>query len=674
MNMNSGGWFQTRAAQLLAGGIVLLLYGLARPAPEDSDEIAALAARFRFTTEALPGVPGPEPRSLRPVSPAYQRIQAWLSSVGGAVALHDLDADGLPNDVCYVDTSTNQVIVAPVPGTPARYTPFTLEATPLPYDSATMAPMGCLPRDLNEDGWADVVVYYWGRTPVAFLQRPGTPGQPLTLTAPAFVRQELVAESPSRPGRQRWYTNAATFADIDGDGHPDFIVTNYFPDGSRLLDANSPEPEVMQDSMTRAFNGGHNCFLLWQDAASGASPSVRFTEASASLDEHIVRAWTLAVGAADLDGDHLPEIYFANDFGPDRLLHNRSRPGQLHFGLLEGEKHFDTPNSRVLGRDSFKGMGVDFGDVNADGLLDIYVSNISAEYSLFESHFLFESTGEVARMKDGVAPYLDQGEPRGVARSGWGWDSKLADFDNDGVLEAVQATGFLKGSRNCWPELQELATGNDLLLHVPSAWPRFQAGDDLSGHQHNRFFVRDARGRFHDLAPALGINTTEVTRGIAIADIDGDGALDFAAGNQWESSFIYRNRAPAPGSFLGLRLLRPIAGSPTGSPGTATTVEAGLGPVGGKGTPALGASATVHLPDGRLLVGQVDGGNGHSGKRSPELHFGLGSAGSLGSKAAGAPAELAVDLTWRDSTGRVHRKTLGLRPGWHTVLLGADGQ
>ena len=355
--MNTGGWFRGRAAQLLAGGIVLLLYGLARPAPENDDEVAALAARFRFEQAALPEVPGPEPRSLRPVSPAFERIQAWLSSVGGAVALHDLDADGLPNDVCYVDTRTNQVIVAPVPGTPARYAPLTLEVTPLPYDGATMAPMGCLPRDLNEDGWADVVVYYWGRTPVAFLQRPGTPGQPSALTAPAFVRQELVPASPSQPGVQRWYTNAATFSDIDGDGHSDFIVTTYFPDGSRLLDAHSPEPEVMQDSMTRAFNGGHNRFLLWQDASSGAAPSVRFTEASASLDEHVVRAWTLAVGAADLDGDLLPEIYFANDFGPDRLLHNRSRPGQLHFGLLEGEKHFDTPNSRVLGRDSFKAWG-----------------------------------------------------------------------------------------------------------------------------------------------------------------------------------------------------------------------------------------------------------------------------------------------------------------------------
>src|SRR3712207_7095987 len=45
--------------------------------------------------------------------------------------------------------------------------------------------------------------------------------------------------------------------------------------------------------------------------------------------EEVAHSWTLAVGAADLDGDLLPELYFANDFGPDRLLHNRSQPGEL---------------------------------------------------------------------------------------------------------------------------------------------------------------------------------------------------------------------------------------------------------------------------------------------------------------------------------------------------------
>ena len=80
------------------------------------------------------------------------------------------------------------------------------------------------------------------------------------------------------------------------------------------------------------------------------------------------------------------------------------------------------------------------------------------------------------------------------------------------------------------------------------------------------------------------------------------------------------------------------------------------------GSPAIGAFATVRLADGRKLVAQVDGGSGHSGKRSPDLHFGLGNWP--------ADADLNVEIDWRDAAGQRHHSTLQLKPGWHTVLLG----
>src|SRR5262249_35188082 len=159
-----------------------------------------------------------------------------------------------------------------------------------------------------------------------------------------------------------------------------------------------------------------------------------------------------------LDGDLLPEVYLSNDFGPDRLLHNRSTPGRFHFVPLEGERQLGTPSSFVMGKDSFKGMGVDFGDLNGDGLLDIYVSNMTAKRALMESHYVWLSTGQIQRMKEGIAPYVQASEKLGLSRSGWSWDCRLVDFNNDGVLEAIQANGFLKGEVNRWPELQSLGT------------------------------------------------------------------------------------------------------------------------------------------------------------------------------------------------------------------------
>jgi hypothetical protein len=327
--------------------------------------------------------------------------------------------------------------------------------------------------------------------------------------------------------------------------------------------------------------------------------------------------------------------------------------------VLQGVRTVATPRSKVLGGDSFKGMGVDFADLNGDGWLDIYVSNIAGPWALEESHFVWMSTGRPERMREGVAPYVDQSEPLGLSRSSWGWESRLADFDNDGVSEAVQAIGFVRGRTNRWPELHEIAMGNDQLLSSPGSWHRFEAGEvDLDGHDHARFFVRDAAGRYHDLAERVGLGTPQVTRGIATGDVDGDGDLDMAVANQWDVSRYYRNDAPRPGAFLGLHLVLPANAAVA-----ATAVRPGH-PAGGVRTrPAVGASATVHLPDGSVRTAQVDGGAGHSGKRAPGLHFGLGEVPP--------DARLRVEVRWRGTDGRMRAETLRLGPGWHTVVLGA---
>ena len=61
------------------------------------------------------------------------------------------------------------------------------------------------------------------------------------------------------------------------------------------------------------------------------------------------------------------------------------------------------------------------------------------------------------------------------------------------------------------------------------------------------------------------------------------------------------------------------------------------------------------------MIAQVDGGNGHSGARSPELHFGLGKIKP--------DSHLPVEINWRDSTGQTHQESISLLPGRHEVLL-----
>lgn len=636
--MSSRGVLRRSSGCVAAIMLSVVCYALARLPTPASSEMAALASRFSFRRFPLPEAPGHPPyRFVRQVHPSLERISAWVCSLGAAVTLADLDGDGLPNDLVLVDPRTDRVTVAPAPGTPGRFEPFELETSFWSgdsYDRSTLAPMGSVAGDFNEDGRPDLLVYFWGRTPVLYLRRVGGPDDGLAPTA--YVPRELLDSG------DRWYSNSALQADFDGDGHVDLLIGGYFQEGARILDPRAAGTVVMHEGKARALNGGLDHFFLWRAATVGADPTVRYQEVSGVLSDEVSRGWTLAMGAADLDGDLLPELYLANDFGPDRLLHNRSTPGHLRFAVLEGRRGFTTPKSCVVGHDSFKGMGVDFGDLNGDGFLDIYVSNIATKFGLTESHFLWMSTGAIEDMKEGIAPYVHASEQLGLSRSGFAWEARLADFDNDGTLEAIQACGFIKGTINRWPELQALGTSNDRIVHDPRLWPSFRPGADLSGHDANPFFVRAADGRYQDIAPLLGLADPMVSRGIATADVDGDGRLDFVTANQWGPSYLFRNESPRAGAALELRLIR------------------------ANGSPAIGAVARVNLPDGRRLVAQVDGGSGHSGRRSPDIHFGLG--------AVEPTRPVPVEMAWRDPEGRTHQGSLEVLPGLTTIELTTDAR
>jgi enediyne biosynthesis protein E4 len=633
---------------------------LPRPAP---GEVARLAERFRFAWQRLPPTPMPPGGAVFGINQTATHMQFYFYQIGASAALGDLDGDGLPNDLCLTDPRTKTVTVMPVPGTGARYAPFVLDAGPL-VDRVTEHPSVCRIADMNEDGLADVFVAYWGRPPLLFLRRAPAdlkPGAPLSLAS--FKVVELVAHAEG----QRWWTATATFADVDGDGHQDIVIGNYYPDGAELTDARSDRPFEMNDSFSRARNGGTSRVFLYTGSESGPEPAVRYRDAGPVFPNGGSHAWTLAVGAADLDHDGLSDLYIANDFGPDQLLWNRSRPGHVKLVELHGESGFLRPTSMVIGQDSFKGMGVDFGDVNGDGIFDMCVSNIASDFALQESHFLWASTGRLERMAAGVAPWVDRADELGVAHSAWAWDCKFEDFDNDGVLELVQATGLVKGEVNRWPDLAQVGAGNDVFTKYQRSWPRFLVGSDVDGSYPSPFWAMGSEGRFVDLAAAVLPGLPTPSRGIAIADVDGDGDPDMVFANFREDSVFVENRQTSGNRFLGLHLLLPVAGrgGAAGGPAPPAGIRVHPGhPAWREGTPAIGAFVEATIPGGRRQIRQVDGGNGHSGQRSPEVRFGLG-------KTAGE--RIAVRITWRDLQGRLHHDSLSLAPGYHTVVLAGAG-
>jgi enediyne biosynthesis protein E4 len=619
-----------------------LLYLLAQEPSLSSQALQRLADGFQFSEVSLVKS-GSFFQEVRAVNQGLLKVNAWVSSVGSSIAVGDLDGDGYPNDLCLVDPRLDLVFVLPVPpsaGEPLRFTQKILPSPPV-FFPEVMAPFGCRMGDLNEDGRMDLLVSFGGRPPAAYLQVGFLDFQP----------QEILPTEK----RQSWITTNITLADLNGDSHLDIILGHYFQDDFSILDAEDGETQtVMPESMSRALNGGSNRFLLWR-GATREPPSVVYEEVSASVPEEVLTGWTLGLGVADLNDDLLPEIYFANDFGKDRLLVNHSTRDRLQFELAEGKHSPLRPPSYELGRDSFKGMGVEFADLNRDGQLDIYVSNVG-EYEFMEGHYLYMSNGNSSLLNQGVAPYENLGMRMGLHKSGWGWGVRLADFNNDGELEALQATGFIQGEVDQWPEFQELSFCSNAFMDQIAFWPRFAVGDDVAGYQKNPFHVLH-EDYYYDISTPLKMDQPTLARGIATSDIDGDGDLDLLFSNQWSPSLYYRNDCKNCGTYLGLNLVLPL--DPVSYE---TQIETGLGAKLALSRPAFGATARLKTGKFSGRLSYVDGGSGHSGQRSPQIHFGLGQQHQN--------EPVVVELRWRDIRGQVHQKDLKLRPGWYTIYLG----
>jgi hypothetical protein len=177
------------------------------------------------------------------------------------------------------------------------------------------------------------------------------------------------------------------------------------------------------------------------------------------------------------------------------------------------------------------------------------------------------------------------------------------------------------------------------------------------------FWVLGSNGRYVDVSTILFPGLTSPTRGIAVADVDGNGYPDMVFANFWADSVYIKNQSQG-NRFLGLHLLLPVnAGDGAAKLPAATRIHDGH-PTWREGTPAIGAFVEIEMPDGRRQIRQVDGGNGHSGQRSPEIRFGLGRISAT---------KIPVRITWRDFHGSLHHDVFSLAPGYHTIVLAAQG-
>lgn len=231
------------------------------------------------------------------------------------------------------------------------------------------------------------------------------------------------------------------------------------------------------------------------------------------------RAFTLDFGIADLDNDSWPDIVVAGDFGTSFILWNS-----------EG-KTFTSSKSSLFKNES--AMGIAFYDINEDGFLDIFITQIFDENRILAACPTgrpCETSGNIVLMSQGPREYKDFGKNSGMFNGAWGWGATIQDLDNSGFPEIIQGSG--------------------LLVQDPGGLWKFRKGDTFIFKQQTPSNGTDA-GIWSDVANEWGADATGATSSVLSYDFFSTGHPPLVLGPRKYNSLIYlENNISSKGNWV----------------------------------------------------------------------------------------------------------------------------
>lgn len=329
----------------------------------------------------------------------------------------------------------------------------------------------------------------------------------------------------------------SSFFDYDNDGDLDMFLINTpvdFAYTNRLF----KRQEVHADKSFKSLKGYDQ---LFENQGNG-----KFEEVTEKAGIQPDIGFGLSVLTADFNQDGWTDIYIGNDFmTPD------------YFYINKGDGTFEEVSEKAMKHTSYYSMGADIGDINNDGLLDLFVLDMMPEdykrsktsmsmmppekfFTMVDWGNHYQYMHNVLQLNNGNQTFSEIAQMAQVEKTDWSWTPIIEDFDNNGYSDIFVTNGIKRDVTNqdYTAKIRELEqslgrklTFAEVLDKIPS--------QKLS----NYAFSNNGDLTFKKVSTAWGLTTPSFSSGAASADFDLDGDLDLVVNNIDDEAFIFENQS-----------------------------------------------------------------------------------------------------------------------------------
>lgn len=466
-------------------------------------------------------------------------ITLYSNFYGGAgVGVGDLNNDGL-QDIYFAGNLVADKLYLNKGG--LKFEDITAKAG-ISWDGGWSS--GVLMGDVNKDGLIDI-----------YVTRELYDDKPLLRANKLYINKDnlkFVDEAVAYGVADTARTRHASFIDYDKDGDLDLLLLNQPPNPG----------DYSPYYGTELIQPKYGIRLMQNEGAK----FIDVTE-KAGLKR---TGFPNSVTASDLNGDGWTDLFISNDFWIEDWMFLNNGDGTFSEKIHENFNHI-----------SFSSMGVDAGDINNDGMLDLIVVDMVAEdnyrikanMSGMNPDAFWKVVNEgghhqymfnMLHYNTGHAQFSDIAQLAGVASTDWSWSSLFADFDNDGWKDLFITNGLMRDIRNkdahkTFAHTVESSLAEYLKTHPDppadlSIWDIIDLEKTLSVTPSvklkNYIYKNNGDLTFTKKMDEWGMTEKTFANGASYADLDNDGDLDLIVSNINDIASIYQNNLNKRSHYL----------------------------------------------------------------------------------------------------------------------------